>query len=392
MSTESSTKSISYISVGLAVFSMLFGAGNLMYPIMVGAESGSANIFGLAGFLITAVLLPLIGIFGMILFDGDYKTFFYRLGKIPGFLSVLACMLIIGPGLALPRIVTLSHMMMSPFLPVMSPFVFAIIFLGVTFFFTFRESKIIDILGKFISPILLISLIVIIVKGFLTASIPVAPAAGNFKLFLDNLELGYGTMDLFGAIFFSSIILSILKAGMPDSNDAAGLKRLANFGLKSGSIGVGLLALVYSGMSLLGVYHSHDFANVSKGELFRAVSFKVLGCYGAAVIGIAVLFACLSTSIALFAVLGEYIQKEVFNNKVGFVASLAILFVLCLPLSSYGLDYIIELAKGPILLIGYPVLITITFCNIVYKLWGFKYIKLPVIVIAALGFAKYLLF
>src|SRR3990167_10681621 len=110
------------ISVGLAMFS-----------IAVGMVSGDLNFFGLSGFLLTAVFLPITGIVAMIVFDGDYKSFFYRLGDIPGFLIILACMLIIGPIIAIPRIVTLSHIIISPFIPEISSLIFTLIFLGVTF-------------------------------------------------------------------------------------------------------------------------------------------------------------------------------------------------------------------------------------------------------------------
>lgn len=380
------------ISVGLAVFSMLFGAGNLMYPIAVGITSGELNIFGLSGFLITAVLLPVIGIVAMILFDGDYKSFFYRLGDIPGFLLVLICMLIIGPIIALPRIVTLSHTMMSPFLPEMSSLVFALIFLGITFLLSFRESKIVDILGKFISPVLLISLLIIIIKGFFGATTAMPASDTSLNLFFDNLKRGYETMDLFGAIFFASIILTILKENLGHSTDVKSLKKLAVVGFKAGLLGTSLLGLVYVGLSYLGVYHGHGLIGVNEGELFRDVSFRVLGSCGAFVIAISVLFACLSTSVALAAVVGEYLQKEVFRNKIGFVPALALFMILSIPLSMHGLGAVIDLTKGALLYIAYPILMAITFLNIAYKWFNFKPIKLPVLLVALLVVLKYYFF
>lgn len=380
------------ISVGLAVFSMLFGAGNLMYPIVVGITSGELNIFGLSGFLVTAVLLPVIGIVAMILFDGDYKSFFYRLGDIPGFVLVLMCMLIIGPVIALPRIVTLSHTMMSPFLPEMSSLVFAIIFLGITFLLSFREAKIVDILGKFISPVLLISLLIIIIKGFFSADTAMPASDTALNLFLGNLKLGYETMDLFAAIFFASIILTILKENLGQATDVKSLKKLAVVGFKAGLLGTSLLGIIYVGLSYLGVYHGHGLIGVNAGELFRDVSFKVLGSCGAFVIAISVLFACLSTSIALAAVVGEYLQKEVFRNKIGFVPALALFMFLSVPLSMYGLDKVLELTGGPLLYIAYPILMAITFLNIAYKWFNFKPIKLPVLLVAVLVVLKYYFF
>ena len=133
------------ITVGLAIFSMFFGAGNLVFPLKVGLESGCHTGFGMAGFILTAVCLPLLGLIAMILFDGNYDAFFERLGKNIGKVILFMCMVVIGPLLAIPRIVTLSHTMIAPFIPIpflqstnpQSSFVFALLFLGVTFVATY---------------------------------------------------------------------------------------------------------------------------------------------------------------------------------------------------------------------------------------------------------------
>src|ERR1700722_243111 len=105
------------LSTGLAIFSMLFGAGNLMYPLQVGMTSGTYTFFGMLGFLITAICLPLAGLIGMLLFDGGFRRFYYRLRTIPGGILLLISILILGPMTAIPRITTLSPTMTAPFLP-----------------------------------------------------------------------------------------------------------------------------------------------------------------------------------------------------------------------------------------------------------------------------------
>src|ERR1700754_5063066 len=105
------------VEIGLAIFSMLFGAGNLMYPLQVGIESADKNIWGIIGFMLTAVCLPVLGFVSMILFNGNYNAFFKRLGSVAGSLLIFACMVVIGPLIGIPRITTLSHTMTAPFLP-----------------------------------------------------------------------------------------------------------------------------------------------------------------------------------------------------------------------------------------------------------------------------------
>lgn len=198
-------------TTGLAIFSMFFGAGNLMFPIKVGVLAGENLAWGIAGLLITALLLPLAGLIAIILFEGDYKAFFNRLGKIPGFLLVSLCMLIIGPLIAMPRIVTLSYTMIEPFMPAMPLYIFTVIFLAATFFATYKENKIIDILGYIVSPLLLVSLGIIIIKGLFTGTATTITDQTKLQVFWNSLKTGYQTLDLLGGIFFAAIVISILK-------------------------------------------------------------------------------------------------------------------------------------------------------------------------------------
>jgi Branched-chain amino acid permeases len=368
---------------GLAVFSMLFGAGNLMYPIAVGLSSGKYNFIGLAGFLITAVLLPLMGLVAMILYNGDYEDFFGRLGKISGKVMIAACMVIIGPGLVIPRIVSFAHCMISPFLPIealQSLFIFSIVYLTINFLGSFKESKIVDVLGWVISPALIISLAIVIIKGFITAENFVPTSLTPGKIFGKNMFTGYETLDLIGILFFAAIIIKILKDkfSQKDSCEQVCLKKLAVFGLKAGAIGVSLLAVVYWGLSYLAAYHGHNVAGLNSGQALKEIVLQVMGLHGAFILGMATLMACLSTSIGLGAVTADYMQKNIFKNKISYVVSLTIVMLACIPLSCYGLDAVLAITGGPLTFIGYPTLIALTVCNILYKLFNFKYVKAPV--------------
>ncbi len=329
-----------------------------MYPLTVGITSGDQTWLGMLGFFITAVCLPVIGLIGMILFDGNYERFFGRLGKIPGSLMVFICMMIIGPMLAIPRITTLSHIMIAPFMPFLNEinpvnsFIFSLIFLGITFLATYRENKIVEILGNFISPALLVSLTIIIIKGIWSAQTTTHVTTPPAQIFSENLTRGYETLDLLGALFFAAIVLNILKntLGQQISQNP---RLLAWVGLKAGLLGVACLGAVYMGMSFLGAYHGQGLETANAGELFREISFRILGSHGA------------------------------------FIIALLITLVACIPLSIGGLGQILKLTAGPLIYVGTPILIAITLCNILYKLFGFKYIKVPVAVTAILAVLSY---
>jgi len=384
------------LTTGLAIFSMFFGAGNLIYPLITGITAGKYTWLGMCGFLLTAALLPFLGLMAMIFFDGDYDTFFGRLGSVPGKITIFLCMMIIGPIIAIPRIVTLSQIMIEPFLPLAyqsnqyHSLLFASGFLGITFLATFRESKIIAVLGNIISPLLLACLGVIVGKGLIEGlqyqNVITVEHATLASIFATNFVRGYETLDLLGAIFFASIIISLLKIQSKTTSS----KELSMMGIKAGFIGIFLLCLVYIGMSTLTVFHGHGLATLDAGQLFRAISLRILGSNGTLIIALAVLLACLSTSIALAAVVAEYIEHKIFCNTISYVCSLLLTLAACFPLSIFGLEKVLALTGGPILYIGYPVLITITMCNLAFKTVKFKPIKIPVLITAVLALIFYI--
>ncbi|MCF7900441.1 branched-chain amino acid transport system II carrier protein [Candidatus Babeliales bacterium] len=367
------------VTAGLAIFSMLFGAGNLMYPIKAGVNAGSKLGWGITGFLLTAVLIPVMGLVGIILFNGDYKAFFNRLGRIPGALIIGFCMAVIGPVYVMPRIVTSCYTMIIPFLPdFFSIGLFSIIFCGLTFLATYRESKIIDLLGNLISPALLIALSIILVKGILNPQALIENSATGISVFTEQAILGYNLLDLLGTIFFGSIVLSLLKNSISSNNDY-NLKTLAWTGMQAGLLGCVLLGIVYTGMALLGAYYGQGLESTNVAELFSLISFKILGAHGAFIIATAVTMACFSTIIALSTVLAEYVQRDISNNKFSYISSLALVLGITIVISLKGLGPLLHFAT-PIIVTIYPLFITLTLVNLAYKLFNFKPVKIPVLI------------
>lgn len=383
------------VTIGLAIFSMLFGAGNLIYPLVVGMQSGNLTALGMASFMVTAVLLPLIGLVAMILFDGNYDLFFGRLGSVAGKVMIFICMILLGPGLVIPRIVTLSHVMLTPFLPgslissinPLSSFMFALLFLSVTFLCTYKQNSIVSILGNIISPTLLISLIIIIMKGVFNAGTTEINHESWSAIVSRNLLLGYETLDLLGAIFFSAIVIKLLKRGMGDSFETNKKERVM-IGLKAGALGVSLLGIIYCGMAFLGAYFGaglHDNA----GLLFREIALRVMGHSGALIIGVSVLMACLSTAIALSAVVTDYLYTHFLKQYCSYSLTLVIVLASCIPLSIFGLASVLKITGGPLVYVGYPVLIALTVMNILHKLWGIQVVKIPVLATLIIALISY---
>jgi branched-chain amino acid:cation transporter, LIVCS family len=383
-------------TVAFAVFSMFFGAGNLIYPLQVGLTSGNNGIIGLAGFLLTAVLLPFCGLLGMILFDGNYNEFFNRLGIIPGQIILCICLMVIGPVIAIPRIVTLSHVMTAPFLPVpflqeITPFsslIFGLIFLTITFIATYRPGKVVEVIGNIITPALLASLGLIIGVGLWHTEHAIQTTNDWWSIFSTNLIRGYETLDLLAGIFFASTVINMLKNNVQGKNKMRALTTLC---LHAGAIGIGLLAMVYTAMYFLGIFHGQGAEYMNAGELFSYISFKILGVYGAAIIATAVFMACLSTAIALCATVARYIQYTICRSHIEYVHALTITIIASVPLTIYGLSTVLKFTAGPLVYIGYPVLISLTICNILYKTCGIHTVRIPVFCTFLAALMSYLL-
>ena len=172
-------------ATGLAMFSMFFGAGNVVFPLGLGQYAKDHNFYAILGLLITAVGVPFLGLIAVILFNGDYKKFFERIGAIPGFIVTAIILGLIGPFGAIPRCIVLSFATMKPYLPdyFTLPW-FSFISCLIIFLFTIKRQSIVAILGYVLTPILLVSLAVIIIKGFISSPSLESSAYSSLKFLL----------------------------------------------------------------------------------------------------------------------------------------------------------------------------------------------------------------
>ncbi|MBS4162951.1 Branched-chain amino acid transport system carrier protein BraB [Candidatus Protochlamydia amoebophila] len=373
------------LATGLAMFSMFFGAGNVVFPLALGQHAKDQNIYAIIGLLITAVGVPFLGLIAMTLFDGNYRAFFNRLGKFPGFLIALTIMGLIGPFGALPRCIALSYSTISLAIPHLELIPFSIISCILIYLFTFRKNNIIDVLGYVLTPFLLFSLLIIILKGFWEANGLPASIHQPYETFLVGLQEGYQTMDLLGAFFFCSVVLACLKKGVePQTHEHVNYKKMIILTLKASCIGAFLLGLVYLGFSYVAAYNSENLAEVSKEQVLATLSHQILGPNAGVVASIAVALACLTTAIALAVVFAEFLHFDVSKGKISYHNSLILTLVVSFIFSTLNFTGIIAFL-APILEVCYPALIVLCIVNIGYKLVHFKPVKIPVFSIFALS-------
>lgn len=381
--------SVSICTIGLAIFTMLFGAGNIIYPVKAGMIAGDKIYLGILGFLLTGVLLPIIGLVAMILFDGDYKKFFARIGKVPGFLAILFCMFIIGPMLVMPRCITVPYDMLCPFFPQISLPIFSALFAILTFLLTYKESKILDLLGKYMSWVLIGSLGFIIAIGLWFGQAMQHQPLPTSVIFFDQVLQGFQTLDLIGALFFAYVIVRLIKLNTLEKDITP--KKVALMCLKGGIISGTFMTIFYLGFGFLGAYYAHLVnATMNGAEIFRTITLHVVGQRGVMVLIVAVFMACLSTLVALAAVFAEYLGRDLFHNKISYVQSLIITLSITTIISNFGLSNILTYGM-PVINFGYPIIVTITLCNVAYKLFDIKTIKLPVLIMTMAMTAIYIL-
>lgn len=373
-------------AIGLAMFSMFFGAGNIIFPLAVGQFAGDKNHFAMLGLILTAAVMPIAGVIAMILFDGDYRQFFGRLGRIPGFVLSLTIISLLGPLGSTPRCIALSYTTLKSVLFDMSPILFSAISCGIIFLFTVNKGQILKLLGLVLTPFLLIALFIIITVGLLTATQAPSVEHSNLTMFFHGLKEGYNTMDLLAAFFFSSTILHILRLRMNGAPDAE-KKRLTTV-FQASIIGTLLLAVVYIGFSYLASFHGSDLEPIGKDELLAAITMNIAGNYGGILVCITIALACLTTAIALIAAFTDFIQQEVFQDRIGYKTILAGSLLLTFFVSTFQFTGI-SAFLGPVLQICYPGLIVLTFLNIAYRLYDFKPIKIPVFFAFALSAIAY---
>lgn len=371
-----SHEKISTITIGMAIFTMLFGAGNIIYPIKAGVLAGDKVYVGIYGFLLSGIALPMLGLVTMILFNGNYQEFFNRIGKVPGFIATLFCMLILGPMLVMPRCITVPYDMLSPFLPHINLFGFSLALSGLTLLITFRKAQIMEFFGKYISWILFGTFGLIIFLGlYHGTTLQAQPLSSQFILF-DQFIQGFKTLDLIGALFFAYAIIHLIKKN-PMTADLS-QKKIMFMCLKGTALAGLLMLLLYAGFSFLGALYAHLLTSSMNGaEMFRTIALEIIGYHGIILLITTILLACLSTLIALTMIFSEYIRINLFDKKLTSAQCTYISLLITVSMSNFGLSNILKWSD-PFINFGYPIIITVTIFNLLYKLFGIETIKVPV--------------
>lgn len=363
----SENRQLSFVVIGLALFSMFFGSGNLIFPLFLGQMAEGQWLFASLGFFTTAVLLPLTGVIAMVVYKGDYYTFFGCFGKKIGFISILTLLTVWIPLGSGPRCAALAYASMLPYTDSPLPmWFFSAIYCAFTFIVVYKKARILDILGYVLTPLLLLCLGLIIFKGVnLPALAPTGVSSETLSFLFRGLSEGYNTMDLIASFFFSASIIDILRRS---SHDEA---RSLSTTFKASLVGAALLAIVYIGLICLAVSHSETLYNIPKEQLLVHIAKDLLGSQLGIIASIAVFLACFTTSVALATVFANFLAERILGNKDQYHLALLITQGVTFVMSITGLQGITAVTE-PILQIFYPMLMIMIFINL-----GRKWIPKP---------------
>lgn len=382
-----------YILVGSMLFGMFFGAGNLIFPVHLGQEAGANVVPANIGFMLTAIGLPFLGIIAMGV--SRSKGLFDLAGRInttyAHFITILLY-LSIGPAFALPRTAAVSFEIgfashLDSSLQTVCLAAFTVIFFLLALFFALKPGKIIIWIGKFLNPLFLIFLAVLIIAAFINpmgapSAMPVQSAYQQEALTKGIIE-GYNTMDALASLAFGIIVIHTLSdLGLKNPKD------IAIGTLKAGIVVLVLMGIIYSSLSYIGATSLGQLALSANGGIALAdISTYYFGSFGHILLAGTVTVACLKTAIGLITACSTTFS-ELYPHTLSYKSYVYLITFVSFLISNVGLTSIIYLAI-PILMLLYPLAITLILLAFIDAVCGYhRYIYLCTTVftlLAAIG-------
>ena len=349
---------------GLALFAIFFGAGNLIFPPYLGVITGDGWLATMVGFLLADPVIPILTVIVTAAAGGRAVDIGKRVGDKFAKILTLAAIICIGPAFAIPRTAATTYEVgFQSFFPNLPIWVVTIVFFAITFALSFKESNVVNIIGKYITPALLVFLFIVIVKAIISPiGKPVdVPVEGGY--FVKGFYEGYQTLDAFASPLFTGIVVAdLMRKGYGKQSRKDRLRFIISLGIVASIF----LSLVYGGLTYLGASGSSIFtADDSRVEILVSLVYMTLGNFGKFALSVCVTLACLTTAIGLTSSAGNFIE-ELTHGKVKYIYTVIVVTIISFLLSSLGVDAIINLAV-PVLTIGYPIIISLVFYMIFDK-------------------------
>lgn len=348
---------------GFALFSMFFGAGNLILPPFLGFQAGEAWLLVTIGFVITAVIIPILGIVAHARLQGTMYDFGKKVSPI---FSIVYCFIVYGICLLLPgpRTASVTHeMAIAPFFNSSSLLTSTIYFILV-FIFVMNRSKVLDLLGKYLTPIIIMILLVIIGIAIFASPGTVQPTRFNTPL-VDGVLEGYQTFDAIAAMVVGAVL--IISINLKNSSPAADKQKLI---FKAGLVAGFGLFIIYTGLVLIGSLHNSEFPeDVSRSALLLGLGNKTLGTAGASLLSVLIALACFTTAVGIVTGTADYLKGLFHNSKTVYTITAIIGSLMGIVMGQFDVKYIIDVAI-PALMFIYPITIILILLNVIPEKWA----------------------
>ena len=345
---------------GFTIFALFFGAGNLILPPFLGMNSGAQWWFVFFGFILTAVFIPILGVFAHAKVQG---TMYDLASKVAPWFSSLYCiiMYLIAVTLPAPRTASVAHeMAIQPFFD-SSPLLTSSVYFLLIFIFVMNRSKLLDLIGKFLTPIIVIILLAIILLAI--TSNPETMISNVYEVpFVSGIFEGYQTFDAIGGVLIGAVIvISLGNRGVKSYDDKKSLitkaALIAGFGL----------ILIYGGLIFSGATLSTLLpVNGTRTEVLTSLSSQTLGAIGTSFLSILVALACFTTAVGIVTGTSDYIKEMFKSSQKAYVATAFISCVLGVLIGHFEVSFIIKAAIPAIMFI-YPITIVLILLNVVPK-------------------------
>ena len=355
--------------VRFMLFSLFFGAGNLIFPPFLGQNAGSHTLPAMLGFLATAVVLPVLGVVVVARFDG-LDRLGQQVGKSFAIVFTLLIYLSIGPGLGIPRAASVPfEMAVAPYLPegantTVWMLVYSLAFFLVALWLCMTPGKLVNRIGHFLTPSLLVLLVFLFVCFLFRGEVNVAPSQTAYDAapFLKGFSEGYQTMDTIAALNFGLVIATTLGSfGMTEKRDR--MRHTVLAGIFAGTI----LALVYAMLSYMGMCSSGVYAIQENGAwTLRCIVYQLFGAPGAVLLAAIFTLACLTTCVGLINSISQYFST--LFGKLSYRQWVLVMTGFSFLVCNLGLNAILSISI-PILNAIYPVAIVLILLGLTHSLW-----------------------
>ncbi len=366
--------------ISFMLFSLFFGAGNLIFPPFLGQSAGYNTPLAMFGFLITAVVLPVLGVIVVAEFGGLDKLGI-NVGKHFSLIFALLIYLAIGPGLGIPRAASLPfEMAVAPYLPsgsntTLFMFIYSLIFFLIALWLCLTPNKLVERIGHYLTPSLLFLLLFLFISFIFKGSKDIGTPTQEYlsSPFLRGFLEGYNTMDAIAALNFGLVISTTLKSfGLKDK------KAQLSYTIKAGIYAGILLALIYMGLSYMGMCSSKVYTIGANGAItLRNIVYQLYGNFGAIILASIFTLACLTTCVGLINSISAFFADKF--KMLTYTKWVYVIVIFSFFVCNLGLNTILSISI-PVLNAIYPISIVLIILGLSHKLWQNNKIVYPLVI------------